>query len=62
MNKELMKQAGFGEEVKLVEQGFCPLCKEKVKIEDFKDEISVKELKISRLCQKCQDKTFGKQP
>ena len=62
MNKEIMKQAGFREEVKLVEQWFCPLCKEKVKIEDFKDEISVKELKISGLCQKCQDKTFGKQP
>ena len=59
MNKEIMKQAGFREEVKLVEQGFCPFCKEKVKMEDFKDELSVKEFKISGLCQKCQDKTFG---
>ncbi len=59
MNKEIMKQAGFREEVKLVEQGFCPLCKEKVKMEDFKDEISVKELKISGMCYDCQGKTFA---
>ena len=59
MNKKLMKLAGFGEEVKLVEQGICPLCKEKVKMEDFKDELSVKEHKISGMCMACQVKTFG---
>jgi len=41
MNKRILQQAGFGEEVKAVEQGDCPLCKHKV---------NKKEFEISGLC------------
>lgn len=60
MNKNIMKQAGFAEEVKDVEQKRCPFCKEDIRPEDFRNRISKKEYLISGLCQKCQDETFGK--
>ena len=53
-----MKQFGFGEEVKCVENGLCPFCKEKVNYNDFKDELSKEEFKNSGLCQTCQDNFF----
>ena len=59
MNKRILHQAGFGEEVKTVEQGVCPLCKYKVDENEFRDEISRKEFKISGLCQSCQEDIFG---
>lgn len=59
MNKELMKKAGFDEAVAAVELGNCPFCKEVVRHDSFKDELSRREFRISGLCQKCQDKTFG---
>lgn len=62
MNKDLMKAAGFGEEVQAVLLGLCPFCKEKVYKEDFEDPLSLSEYKISWLCQKCQDKTFDTPP
>jgi uncharacterized CHY-type Zn-finger protein len=58
VNKEIMKQAGFGEEVKAVEQGLCPFCKKPINQEDFRDALSRKEFTISGLCQKCQDEFF----
>ena len=58
MNKNLMKQMGFGKEVKMVESGLCPFCKKPVNINDFTDELSKKEYKISGLCQQCQNETF----
>lgn len=58
MNKELMKLMGFEEEVKLIEEGKCPFCKRPVKIDDFDDEISKKEFKLSGLCKKCMDNVF----
>lgn len=60
MNKSILKSVGFGKEVEAVEQGLCPFCKKKVSSGDFQDELSKKEFKISGLCQKCQDKMFGK--
>jgi hypothetical protein len=60
MNKDIMKQAGFAKEVELVESCQCPFCKEKVDPNGFRNEASKREFKISGLCQKCQDKTFGK--
>lgn len=39
-------------------QGKCPNCKKDMSKEKFKDEISVKEFKISGLCQVCQDEIF----
>jgi len=41
------------------EEKICVYCHNKVKIEDFRDDLSRKEYGISGLCQKCQDDTFG---
>jgi hypothetical protein len=60
MNKQIMEAVGFGEEVKAVEASKCPFCHTEINMNDFKDKLSLKEFKISGLCQKCQDKTFGK--
>ena len=38
--------------------GICPFCKKSVKIDEFHDELSLKEYTISGLCQKCQDEFF----
>lgn len=57
MNKEIVKKF-FPEEIKKVEQGLCPTCGKKIKMEDFKDKLSVAEYKISGMCQECQDKVF----
>lgn len=59
MNKDLMNQAGFEKEVKLVEQHICPFCQKSVNEEDFRNGLSLKEYHISGLCQKCQDEVFG---
>ncbi len=59
MNKRILQRAGFGEEVKAVEQGDCPLCGCKVDKDEFRDELSRKEFEISGLCQACQDDVFG---
>ena len=58
MNKKIMEQMGFSEQIKLVELNKCPFCNKPVEINEFRDEISKKEYKISGLCQECQDKTF----
>jgi len=59
MNKELMKQAGFGDYVKDVENNRCPWCKKMINMEHFRNELSKKEYMISGLCQRCQDSFFG---
>ena len=60
MNKDIMKSMGFKREVEQVEQGNCPFCKKAIHPNtEFRDELSLKEYRISGLCQKCQDKTFG---
>ena len=41
------------------EKKICVFCSEEIKMEDFKDQLSIKEYGISGLCQKCQDDTFG---
>lgn len=58
MNKEIMEHAGFGNEVKLVEQGQCPFCYRPVEMDKFRDELSKQEFEISGLCQSCQDDIF----
>ncbi len=58
MNQEIMKQAGFSNEVELVNKGKCPFCRKVVDESSFKDQLSRKEYRISGLCQSCQDKTF----
>ena len=59
MNEDIMRQAGLGKEGDMVEKKICPFCKKKVDMEDFKDDLSKKEFKISGICQKCQDEFFG---
>jgi len=59
MNKKIMKISGLGDMVKAVEEGLCPFCGKPVSIEDFRDDLSRREFKISGLCQKCQDEFFG---
>jgi hypothetical protein len=41
------------------EKKICVFCGEEIKMEDFKDQLSIKEYEISGLCQKCQDDTFS---
>jgi len=41
------------------EQKICVFCHKLIKMEDFRDQLSIKEYNISGLCQKCQDDTFG---
>lgn len=60
MNKNIMKVAGFGDLLKLVEQGICPFCHRVVDDNEFRDRISRREFEISGLCQACQDEMFGK--
>lgn len=59
MNQNIMRAAGFGKFVDSVNKGKCPWCgSNKLKREDFKDELSWKEFGISGLCQKCQTGFF----
>lgn len=39
-------------------EGKCPFCEKAVKADEFRDELSRKEFKISGLCQSCQDEIF----
>ena len=41
------------------EKKICVICGKPIKMEDFKDQLSIKEYEISGLCQKCQDDTFS---
>ena len=58
MNKEIMEKL-FPDAIKRMEKGQCPTCGNKIKPDEFKDEVSVREFKISGMCQQCQDKTFS---
>ena len=60
MNEDIMRQAGFNKEIDRVKQGKCPFCNKKINPDEFRDEHSRREYKISGLCQKCQDEFFGK--
>lgn len=54
---EQFVQANFGRSRKAAE---CVTCgSEKTKEADFRDALSVKEYRISKMCQTCQDSVFG---
>ena len=57
---EALKRAMFPEEMARIDRSECPFCGESVSALDFRDALSAKEFKISGLCQKCQDDTFGR--
>jgi len=59
MNKDIMRKAGFEKEVELVEAGKCPFCQKDINLKDFSDALSLKEYRISGMCQVCQDKTYA---
>ena len=41
----------------LVLRGYCPLCS--AEVHEFRDEGSLREYRISGMCQSCQDSVFG---
>lgn len=41
-------------------KGCCPMCEQPINTGTFRDSQSLAEYQISRLCQDCQDKLFGK--
>lgn len=55
MNEKIMRKAGFAEEVELVKGGICPFCGKRIGKGEFRDGVSLREYRISGLCQKCQD-------
>ena len=60
MNKDIMRIMGFAKEVNLVSKGKCPFCHVQVDPSKFRNEITLREYKISGMCQECQDGFFGK--
>lgn len=60
MNKNIMNSVGFSEQVKLFESSKCVFCKKEINVnKEFIDKLSLKEYKISGMCQSCQDQIFG---
>ena len=53
------KKAFGMSQTKAKEKKVCPFCHKPINVEDFRDELSIKEFRMSGLCQKCQDDTFG---
>ena len=58
MNKQIMYQLGMAKVVERVEHGFCATCGKPVS-NDWQDELSQREYKISGMCQVCQDSVFN---
>ena len=56
MNKKIMTKLGFGERAKRISEDKCATCGKDIPPEyEFKDAISVREWRISGICQECQD-------
>ena len=60
MNIDIIRKI-FPEKAKLIEEGKCPDCGVLIANTTFVGTASMKEFEISGLCQKCQDKVFGKE-
>ena len=58
MNKHTMKKFA-PKYLKKIENGQCPFCEKPINENEFTDELSKKEYKISGLCQSCQDKVLN---
>lgn len=58
MNKIILNKLGFSKEIDRINKKKCPMCNKDINMNDFKDKLSLKEFKISGMCQKCQDKIF----
>ena len=59
LTKAPFAQGLFPTEMARIQVGWCAVCSEPVKEEDFHDSISKREYSISGLCQKCQDEVFA---
>ncbi|MEK6897595.1 MAG: tyrosine-type recombinase/integrase, partial [Nanoarchaeota archaeon] len=57
MNKDIIEKL-FPDVLRHIEAGRCPICGEKIKPEEFRTELDVKEHKISGMCMACQQKVF----
>lgn len=57
MNNRMMNRL-FPKETKLRKHGQCVWCEKVINMEDFRDELSKREFRISGICQRCIDKFF----
>lgn len=49
----------FPEETQRIKEGKCPFCGKNINVEnEFHDDLSRREFKISGMCQSCQDDFF----
>lgn len=53
-------ESGFEMSAARIAFGRCTLCGQKVYINEFVDELSRREYKVSGMCQSCQDDVFGR--
>jgi len=53
-----MAAMGYGKELEAIDAGRCPICDKMVG--SFRNANSIKEFKISGMCQACQDDFFEK--
>lgn len=58
MANDLIMNLVFPEARFLRDRGDCPFCGNHIDPEGFRDDLSLREFKISGLCQECQDKVF----
>jgi len=58
MDEAIMKSA-MPRSWALVQEGKCPICQHEIRLNDFRDQASVREYQISGMCQTCQDEIFG---
>ena len=55
---EMLKEM-FPEEIASVEAGQCPICRQAIDRNSFRDQLSRREFEISGMCQVCQDNLFA---
>jgi hypothetical protein len=57
--KKFLRALGFRHEVAIVKECRCPLCALIVDIEEFRNNMFIREFKTTGLCQGCMDTVFG---
>ena len=57
--KSFLRGLELWQEVAIVEVCRCPSCAENVDINEFRNEVFMREFESSGLCQGCQDVVFG---
>lgn len=57
MDEDVIKRL-FPGALERIKNGLCPICKQPIHLEDFRELIDVHEFVISGMCQACQDKAF----